>query len=658
MKEGYYLSAYVEIDPLGNLYKFAHRHDQSIALWKLTGKQVDLIHYWELERVTGRKQFQEGIYSTEQFFDIVDQLIAPYGIKSDELVDIWGIPQVGNGRKLYDERKYRDITYHALSHISSSIFMDMEKFTKNSVLAFAVDGGSDIVFEKETANMIPFIGCWSQENSTELNLYPAYSPGFLWDCLRCHYDIREGTLMALASASDSVYYQEYEDILVKNNVTVKQEIYDKVYQIINDIEQLTEDDIGVKFNGFDPRFSEKDNKISMIMKIIQRMSERIMDRNIEEAIRRYGVDTKNTILCMSGGFALNCPCNTYLMKKYGFKDFMSVPCVNDAGMSLGIGLYAFYELMNGAFSFKLENAYYGNSSDVEEFLRKKEYAQFIEKVEEFDPDQVASDIENGPIVWLDGRSEVGPRALGSRSILGDPRKQETKDELNRIKQRQWWRPVAPIIQYEHMEEWFEDCMESPYMLQAVKIREEKENEVIAVVHMDKSARVQTIKKGDGPQRLEQVLQKFYEHTGVPILCNTSLNDKGEPIIDNIEQAISFALRKGIRCLYINGTRILLQNHKDYLVTAPLKREMNFKYWSSKEERNQLIQTWNPNGLDVATIVFYVYTKLEQPELLQSKNMEKILVMKGKIFMNQISPFLKPMLKALVDWLEKALAAEE
>lgn len=658
MKDGYYVSAYVEIDPLGNLYKFAHRHDQNIALWKLTDKHVELVHYWELERITGRKQFQEGIFSKDQFYHIIEKLIAPYGITCQEIEDIWGVPQVGSGQKMHDMRKYSNVTYHAMGHISSSIFMDMEKFKSNNVLAFAVDGGSDIVFDKDTTKLMPFIGCWSPAGSTELNIYETYSPGFLWDCLRCHYDIREGTLMALASASTSEVYKDYEDILVKNNVTVDREVYHQVLDIIEEIEQLSDADIGIKFNGFDPRFSEKDNKISMIMKVIQSMSERIMDRNVQEAINRYQVDPTDTYLAMSGGFALNCPCNTYLMKKYGFQGFMSVPCVNDSGMSLGIGLYSFYELLDGDFSFQLKHAYYGDESDFNDFLQEGNYEKFIESTQAFDPDIAASDIEKGPIVWFDGRAEIGPRALGNRSILGDPRKQETKDELNRIKKRQWWRPVAPIVMYEKMGEWFEDSMESPYMLQAIKIRKEKEDQAVAIVHMDKSARVQTIKKGEGPKHLEAVINAFYEHTGVPILCNTSMNDKGEPIIDTIDQAISFALRKGIRCIYINGTRCLLHHHEQYTINAPLSREMNFKCWDSKEKRDILVKEWNPYQADIFSIIYYVYSKLDQPELLRSQNSVKVITMKSKLFLHQVSPFLAPLLKPIAQHLEETAAAEE
>lgn len=149
---------------------------------------------------------------------------------------------------------------------------------------------------------------------------------------------------------------------------------------------------------------------------------------------------------------------------------------------------------------------------------------------------------DGPIVWYDGQSESGPRALGHRSIIADPRSIRNKDLINLYKQRQWWRPVAPIILEDFLEEWFENAYPSPYMLNNFVIRQEKKELVPAILHLDLTARVQTINQ-ESDEALYHVIQNFYERTGIPIVCNTSLNDRGEPIIETVEQAFNFALRK-------------------------------------------------------------------------------------------------------------------
>lgn len=142
-------------------------------------------------------------------------------------------------------------------------------------------------------------------------------------------------------------------------------------------------------------------------------------------------------------------------------------------MALGIGLNAFNCKTDGEFNFRLESAYYGEKDSLETFLENNEFEQFIHSINAFNPSQGAIDLIKEPIIWFDGHSEIGPRALGGRSILGDPRQQATKDALNIIKQRQWWRPVAPIVLKEHVKDWFDNNYDSPYMLHTLKIKEEK-----------------------------------------------------------------------------------------------------------------------------------------------------------------------------------------
>lgn len=657
MKNGYYLSAYIEIDPLGNIYEFSHRHDQNMALWKLKDGNVDLVHYWELERVTGKKQFQSGFFSVEHFYEILDILLKSYNLSTHDIEEIWGVPQINPNGRYYTNRKFPEATYHAMSHMASAIFSDMNIFRNNNILGFAVDGGSDIVLEKETFKNSPFIGMWSDASKNEVKTYTAYSPGFLWDCMRCYYDIREGTLMALASASTSETFLDFPDILVENNVTVDKSKYSEVRNMIKVIEDLTEEDIGVKFNGFDERFSVRDNKISMVMKVVQKMSERIMMRNIDKAVELFGIDTKDTYLAMSGGFALNCPCNTILMKKYGFKGFLSAPCVNDSGMSLGIGLYSFYNELGREFNFKLKNAYYGDEYDIDSFIKKGEFVDFISSVEPFNPNQVVEDIIKNPIVWFNGRAEIGPRALGNRSILGDPRKQEAKDQLNRIKKRQWWRPVAPIVLYDAMCDWFEEDFDSPYMLQAIQVKKEKLDQVPGIVHLDGSSRVQTLKEGECSKLLEDVLKAFYKKTGIPMICNTSLNDKGEPIINTIEEAMNFALRKGIDIIYINGNRIVLKDHEKYENTDWYERAINVNYRYLEDNKKLLMEEYNPLGADIGTIIYYIYTKVDNVELLRNSLDIKRLKIRAKIFMNELSPFLISLLGPIYKKLESAVDGE-
>lgn len=176
----------------------------------------------------------------------------------------------------------------------------------------------------------------------------------------------------------------------------------------------------------------------MIVKIVSDFSDWLMCKNIERIIDLYNIDTSQAYLSLTGGFALNCPTNTQIIERYKFKGLLSPPCVNDSGLSLGIGLYEFYS-QAGPFQFNLNNAYYGKRCTDNEFLIVMEkYAQYIISCSSFDPAVAVEDIIQHPIVWFNGAAEIGPRALGNRSLLADPRTERSKDILNEIKQREWY----------------------------------------------------------------------------------------------------------------------------------------------------------------------------------------------------------------------------
>ncbi|QUH28432.1 carbamoyltransferase C-terminal domain-containing protein [Vallitalea guaymasensis] len=614
MKDGFYVSAYINISKLGHLYQAGHRHDESIALWEKKGRSVSLIHYWELERLTGIKQQRLPFFDVKQCKDIINELLSEYDITLDDVVEIWGEPELQEDDSYLPKYLFPEYTLHGFAHLASCLCMDMDIFRHENILAFAVDGGSDNTIDAYDREGISeydrhfYMGCYS-EAGKKLNLFPVVSPAEIWGWALMRYNIREGTLMALASASESKAYYNIEDLLPFDEFKMGTNSRKKIFSMMDEIDTYTKDDIGEKFNYFDERFSEKENRISMAMKIVQQISYKIMDNSIEEAIEKFGLSTEDTYLAMSGGFALNCPCNTYLMNKYHFKGFIAPPCVSDSGMALGIGLSSFYVRTSGDFDFKLEHAYYGDSYKVKEFLDKQEFSNFIESVEEFDAVKVVEDMQEDIVLWYEGNSEVGPRALGARSLIGDPRYTRTKDRLNEVKKRQWWRPVAPIVLKEKVGEWFYNDYESPFMLQALELLEDKRQIVPAIVHEDGTSRLQTIDRSNPQTYLYKVMKEFENVSGVPIICNTSLNDKGEPIINRIEEACNFALRKNIRVGYFNGYRILFKNHEQYKNQEVLERKLQMEIWKDEFHKQELIKKYNPYNLSQKEIYVYTFTNL-------------------------------------------------
>jgi carbamoyltransferase len=145
-------------------------------------------------------------------------------------------------------------------------------------------------------------------------------------------------------------------------------------------------------------------------------------------------------------------------------------------------------------------------------------------------------LKQEPLAIFQGKGELGPRALGNRSILFDPRNPNAKDILNKFKNREWWRPIAATIMLEYVNEYFDmqGLKESPFMAYAIKAKEKALKETPSIIHADNTCRIQTLKEEDNPNYYK-LIKMFYEKTNVPILCNTSLNLAGYPIVENINQ---------------------------------------------------------------------------------------------------------------------------
>ncbi len=267
-------------------------------------------------------------------------------------------------------------------------------------------------------------------------------------------------------------------------------------------------------------------------------------------------ETKIKNLCLAGGVALNSVANGKLLKKSRFDNIYVQPAATDAGGALGAALSVWYNtLKNKRIYMGRENIYLGPSFTDEEIVSVLK--QYPVKYEKYTPDQLvkrtAKLLADGRIVgWFQGRMEWGPRALGNRSILADPRRAEMKDKINKyVKHREAFRPFAPAVLSEYAEEYFEIENESPWMLFTVPVKKEKQKKIPAVVHIDGSARVQTVSEKDNPL-FHQLLKEFYKITGIPVLLNTSFNIKGQPIVCFPENAINTFLKTGLDILVINN----------------------------------------------------------------------------------------------------------
>lgn len=590
MENGYYLSAYLSVNELGNLYDYFYRHDQSIALWKHNDGNVELVRYWELERKTGLKGHSKSFFDADEALEAVSACLKECNLKLSDIKAIWGTPELDKSfLDFWDINP--SIADHAVNHLFSALLSDTEVFKNETVISLAYDGGPDRVIDLNAFNKKFYAGSISVKGKIE-KVFPVNSPGLLWNHIKNQTGKREGTLMALATASRSRSFTEAPLLLVNNHKSMEK-AYKVLDEIYDEIMSYSASDINVKFNFFDDRFTETENKNSMYAKVVSEISIKVVEHEIDEILNNYNLNPSECCISISGGYGLNCPTNSHLLNKYHFKKFVSVPCVNDSGIALGIGLRAFFLLLGDKMNFQLKTPFYGSAFESEEW--KEKYGKFIASTQKLSESLWIEDIKRSPVLWFDSNAEIGPRALGHRSLIAAP-SSENKDRLNNIKKREWWRPVAPVVLKEDADDWFEMCCDdTPFMLHTCKVRADKISLIPAVVHMDGTARVQTLDRDTDP-RLYHLLEAYKADSGIPLICNTSLNDKGEPIIDGIDEAFNFALRKKMGVIYINGERVELCNHEAFIETQPAKRSLNglmLKMETQKEKRKEEV---NPFGL--------------------------------------------------------------
>lgn len=277
-------------------------------------------------------------------------------------------------------------------------------------------------------------------------------------------------------------------------------------------------------------------------------------------------------LCMAGGVALNCVANGRVAREAGFDNVWIQPAAGDDGIAIGCAYYGWLEILKQRRSFVMDHSYVGKPYSEQEAASALRKFLVRIQVDAKRSDNVCRDTakllaDQRVIGWFQDRSEFGPRALGNRSLLADPRKPEMKDILNsRVKHRQAFRPFAPIVLAERMKEVFEGEEDSPFMLIAKPVRPEWRDKIPAIVHVDGTARVQTVREATNPM-LYRLLKEFEALTGVPVLINTSFNIKGEPIVETPEDAVACFLNTGIDNLILHDT--VVAKTAMHRVVAPL-----------------------------------------------------------------------------------------
>lgn len=349
--------------------------------------------------------------------------------------------------------------------------------------------------------------------------------------------------------------------------------------------------------GGPPRRAESEitQKEMDLARSIQVVTEEVVLRLARGIHRELGVD----YLCLAGGVALNCVANGRLLREGPFKDIWIQPAAGDAGGALGAALAVWHEYLDKPRQPEIGDSMHGSylgprfhNADIVRYLDEMKIPHHqLEDVPLFS--EVARLLEEGKVIgWFQGRMEFGPRALGGRSIIGDPRSTAMQSVMNlKIKYRESFRPFAPAVKADRVQEWFEQDRPSPYMLIVAPVAEDKRlamteeqqrlfgveklkvprSQIPAVTHVDYSARVQTVHAATNP-RFYALLDAFERRTGCPVLVNTSFNVRGEPIVCSPEDAYRCFMRTEMDCLVLEGVLLYKDEQPEWREQGDWRQE--------------------------------------------------------------------------------------
>ena len=479
--------------------------------------------------------------------------------------------------KFNDEKKIFFSDHH-LSHAASAFFPS--PFEEAIVLT------ADGVGEWATTTVA--VG---KENNLEIKkeIHFPHSLGLLYSAFTYYAGFKvnsgEYKLMGLAPYGKPIY----EDKIIQNLVDVKEDgsfwLNQDYFNYATGL-TMTNDKFDNLF-GQKVRDSKKEKLTQFHMDIaasIQKVTEDIMIKIVKSLREEFGIPN----LCLAGGVALNCVANGKILKEKIFDNIWIQPAAGDAGGSLGAALALWHieqkEPRKINPNDSMQGSYLGPEyaqGEIEKELEKIG-AVYQVKTEQDLIDRAAEDLSKGEVIgWFQGRMEFGPRALGGRSILGDPRSSKTQKNLNlKVKYRESFRPFAPSVLENEVTNWFNIDKTSPYMLMVANVNEDKvikmSNEeeklfgieklnikrstIPAVTHVDYSARIQTVNQKTN-QRYFNLISKFYKKTGCPILINTSFNVRGEPIVNTPIDAFNCFMGTELDTLII-GNCFLTKNNQD------------------------------------------------------------------------------------------------
>jgi carbamoyltransferase len=343
----------------------------------------------------------------------------------------------------------------------------------------------------------------------------------------------EGKVMGLAGWGKKVI--DYSDLfeVSEYDYRLKKDWYKKLFE---------------KYGPRRNRNEELTAKHKDLAKTVQDFTEKAGISLVKKIYQKTGIRN----FCLAGGVALNCDMNSKIAELDFVDNIFIQPASNDAGTAIGAALECAH-LIGENSDFKMEHAYWGPEYSDEEIEKMLIESKLKFKKSKNIEEEIAKYLADGKIVaWCQGRMELGPRALGNRSILGNPSLKGMKDKINNeVKHREVWRPFAPSILEEEAEKYFENYISNPFMLITLTVKKDKRDKLKEAMHIDNTARIQSVSKKTNP-RYHKLISEFFKLTGIPVLINTSFNDEGQPIVNTPKEAVKTFYSTGIDILALGN----------------------------------------------------------------------------------------------------------
>jgi len=439
-------------------------------------------------------------------------------------------------REMTDTVQFYWVDHH-VAHAASAFFVS--PFDRSAILS--IDGIG------ETTTTWLGVG---EGNTMEVirELQYPNSLGFLWEKMTkflgfTEYDAAKIMGLAAYGNPDNYYSTFLKFVTINEGFTIDNDVMKFRMEDYSELEEL----FGKKREKGEP-ITERHKDIAAAL---QKVNEEIVLNLANYLYEKTGSEN----ICIAGGVGLNCVTNGMLEERGPFKQMYIQPAAHDAGTAVGAAYYVWCSLLNRRRTYVMDTPFTGphySDREIKAVLdRSGLFHTYVENIEE----KAASLIAAGKVVaWFQGKMEIGPRALGNRSILADPRNPQMRAILNeKIKHREWFRPFAPSVLEERAKDWFESnppSLSARFMLFAFKAKESKKEMIPAVVHVDGTSRIQTVSK-EFNQKYYRLLREFEKVTGVPLVLNTSFNSR-EPIVCSPQDAVNTFTRNNMDYLVMNN----------------------------------------------------------------------------------------------------------